>query len=287
MSKRRRDPLHSPDRSVHAPPGRLPQSPVPVPRPLHTYQEDIGRFWYSRLEHGATNFATAISAILALPQLRAFWPMSSVDESENVYDISGQGRTLSPQTNPSFGTAGPAQLTPYLLLNGSHYMSRADEAGLDITGTLTIGGWFYRDVGGTTQGLISKWINGGDQRSYRLVLGSGNALTFTVCSDGTSATTTGIGSSSNTPEAAWFFGAGRYTPSTEVAVFLNTTKTTNLTSVPSSIFSGTGDFFLGAIGGAGSNLLDGRIALPFVSAAALTDQTLLELFHTTRTLFGV
>lgn len=280
--RRRRDPLHSPDRELHVPAEQLPQSPVPVPRPPAAYREDVDRFWHARLEQGAGNFATAISGILALPQLRGFWPMSSVDESKNVYDLSGQGRTLSPQTNPSFGTEG---LTPYLLLNGSHYLDRADEAGLDITGALTLGGWFWRDGGGANQGLITKAIVSGDQRSYSFLLDSDDRVLLGISTDGTSANQTFF-TGSATPLGEWFFAAAKFIPSSEVALWLNGTKTNHTSSIPASIFNSTAQLMVGSVFTTSGNLLDGRVALPFICAAALTDRTITNIYEATRILFG-
>jgi hypothetical protein len=32
---------------------------------------------------------------LGLPMLRGYWPFSSVDENNDVYDLSGQGRVMT------------------------------------------------------------------------------------------------------------------------------------------------------------------------------------------------
>ncbi|NJO31403.1 MAG: hypothetical protein HC874_30490 [Richelia sp. SL_2_1] len=63
--------------------------------------------------------------------------MSSVQRSTgNVYDLSGQGRTLTYNGNPTFNYTG---LVPYVSLDGTgDFLSRADETDLDILGTETI-----------------------------------------------------------------------------------------------------------------------------------------------------
>lgn len=215
---------------------------------------------------------------LTLSQLRAFWPMSSVDESENVYDASGQGRTLSPQTDPSFGTEG---LIPYLLLNGSHYLSRADEAGLRITGALTLGAWFYFDTLGSAQALIYKLD--GALNSYYIVRDSNGFPQFGIYNSNTHHFITGTTAIAT---ATWTFIVGRFTPNSELKVWANTNTDTNTSSIPGSIDADTAPLTVGATGGGGA-ILDGRVAFPFICAAAVSDEIVTNLFENTRHLFGV
>jgi hypothetical protein len=103
-----------------------------------------------------TSFAwgNAISYYLGLPGLRAFWPMSSVNETGNVYDLSGQGRTLTNNNAATFGVYG---LQSYATFNGvNQYLSRADEAGLDITGELTMGCWIRFHANATQRNIMGK-----------------------------------------------------------------------------------------------------------------------------------
>jgi len=107
-----------------------------------------------------------ISPLLALPGLRGFWPMSSFNEAGNAYDMSEQGRVMTYNGNPLYNYDG---VVPYVALDGiGDFLSRADEAGLDIIGTetyvdgavhgLTLGGWFYFDNAlGSNEKLIAKW----------------------------------------------------------------------------------------------------------------------------------
>ena len=106
------------------------------------------------------NFAwvNAISAGLALPALRAFWPMSSADyaAASRARDIAGSGYHLTPTNTIQFVHAN---LYFYASFGGTNeYLSRADGGAAnwaDITGTegyipsgqrgLTLGGWFWFD----------------------------------------------------------------------------------------------------------------------------------------------
>lgn len=59
---------------------------------------DSLRTEYTRLYSPTTTWGDIVSMNLGYPGLRGYWTMSSVDENIDVYDISGQGRTLSCDT---------------------------------------------------------------------------------------------------------------------------------------------------------------------------------------------
>ncbi len=50
---------------------------------------------FVKLYAPTTSWGNIISMNLGYPGLRGYWPMSSIDENEAVYDLSGQGRTLT------------------------------------------------------------------------------------------------------------------------------------------------------------------------------------------------
>jgi len=56
---------------------------------------DAMRTEYVKLYAPTTSWGNIISMNLGYPALRAYWPMTSLDETDSVYDISGQGRTLT------------------------------------------------------------------------------------------------------------------------------------------------------------------------------------------------
>jgi hypothetical protein len=59
---------------------------------------DSMRTEYVRLYAPTTSWGNIVSMNLGYPGLRGYWPMSSVDEEDKIYDLSGQGRTLD--SNP-------------------------------------------------------------------------------------------------------------------------------------------------------------------------------------------
>lgn len=241
--------------------------------------------FFSRYEPNAALVHAGLH--LQLPQLRGYWPFSSVNENGNAYDLSGQGRTL---TNNNAVPFTWYNLLPYANLTpgSTHYFSRADEAGLDITGGLTLGGWFWLDTlaSGGNQTLISKWLALGDQRSYLLYLDDAtNTLVFNITSLGTAATIVGITSTTLPAINTWYHVVGRFISSTTVSIFVDGVKTDNAAGVPAAIHSGSAAFEIGSTSG-GANRLDGRACQCFVSAAGFDDVIIWSAYQQTRANFG-
>ena len=148
------------------------------------------------------NFAwgNTVSNHLALPGLRAFWPMSSVDQTAaaRARDLSGIGNHLADNNTCDFAYSG---LYPYVSFDGvNQYLNKADGgagAWADIIGTeayiavpqqgLSMGGWFYPAAfpGAGEHGLMSKWDdNAVNQRGYKLTLLGANQFKFEISSTG-------------------------------------------------------------------------------------------------------
>lgn len=225
-----------------------------------------------------------LGGMFGLPMLRGLWLYSGVDENGNAYDSSVQGRTLTNVSSLQYSTYNG--LAPYAIHDGSaDYLTRADEAGLDITGALTWGCWMRsNDAPAGNESLVNKWNATGNLRAYLLRLTSTPDFCCLVSLDGTAETS--VTSSVTYAPDVWFHVVGRYTPSTELAIFVNGTKTVNTTSIPASLFNSSSAFRVGANGAAGE-VLDGDTALPFLCAAALSDTFIqMLLYHQQRALFG-
>ena len=240
----------------------------------------------------------AVSSVMALPALRAFWPMSSVDYTvaSRARDVSGGGYHLSDNNTPLFGYD---QLAPYAGFDGiNQYLDRADGGAAnwaDITGAeayvapkaggLTLGGWFYIDaLTGVTQGLSGKWDSGGvNQRSYLLSYLNGGAPQFLISTNGAASQTVTAGA---VALDTWFFAVGRFTPSAEIAVFVNDVKTTNVAGIVATIFDSTAPFGIGAFS-TWSNWLAGRASMCWLCASALSDSIITALYHQQRKMYNV
>lgn len=241
---------------------------------------------------------TACSMYQALTGLRGFWPMSSLLATGNAVDLSGQVRTLTYNGNPVYNFDGLAQ---YIRFDGTgDFLSRADEAGLDILGTetyvaaghrgLTLGGWFRPESATVADSLISKWGAAG-QRSYILQLRgdvAGDPIEFIMSDDGTNVSN--VQSSNGFTTNTWYFMAARFNPSPPVAneeltVWLNSTRTVAATA-RAAIFNSNAALYIGSDVGVG-NLYTGRASLCFLCAAALADATVWAIYQHTKALFKV
>jgi hypothetical protein len=227
----------------------------------------------------------ANSAFLSLNWLRAYWPMSSADESRNQYDLSGQGRTLT-----AVPAGGPQpyrteQGAPLVIFNGtSQYLQRADEAGLDLTGSMAVGGWFYfANAASATEQVIGKRAGVGQLGYYLRRNGSGYA-SFEISSNGTA--TKEVLSGTIIPAETWAFLVGRFVVSSSVTVFVNGRPFINTTSIPASIFNSSAPFQISGYNGA-NELLDGFASRCFVCADWLSDAMVMALFEITRAGYGV
>lgn len=255
----------------------------------------LGADFQKRCE-SSFSWKTACSMIQGLTALRGFWPMSAFDSSGNAIDLSGQNRTLTYNGNPVYHYES---LSPYIAFDGTgDYLSRLDEAGLDITGTetyvvaaqrgLTLGGWFYPQNIAAAQALISKLVTAGNY-SYELSLRgdvANDPAQFNMSDDGVN--TSNVQSSVAYTANTWQFIAGRFCDAKtneELAVWINDTQTTAVTGRP-SIFAGANDFAVGGKAG-GTVLYTGRASLVFLCASALADATVWSIFQHTRSLFGV
>lgn len=233
--------------------------------------------------------ANAVSTFMMLQNLRGLWLYSSVDNANNVYDASGQGRTVGPGTAPTFGTDG---LMPYASFNGavgSQYLTRVDEAGLDITGGLTIITWVKFAAGstGANTGLVSKFVAAANQRSYLLYKSNANSLAFVTSVDGI-ATVTISDAAANYTTSYWLYVAGRFTPSTNNDLFVGNNGTLNPYTQPNAnatTFNSNSALDIGRYNAA--NYLAGNIALTALCATNLSDAVIRNAWEQTRAGFGV
>jgi hypothetical protein len=231
---------------------------------------------------------SAVAPFLLLPGLRGFWPMSAFDSSGNAQDQSGHAHHLTYNGNPTYNYTG---LAPHIMLDGvGGYLSRADEADLDITGTeayvaaaargLTVGGWFYhQNAAGTEEQIIAKYAAAGDQRSWQMRRWTTGAAQVLISSDGTAGTLLTAGGAT-LAASTWYHIVARFVPSTSLAICVNGVWSSVVVAVPASIHSGTAALNVGFS-------LPGRASLCFLCAAALSDTQIASIFNATRALFGV
>lgn len=239
------------------------------------------------------NFACgqALSTLLALPGLRGLWPMSVVSSTPTAIDVSGLGKALAYNGNPTFGYSG---LAPCINLDGTgDFLSRADEADLDIIGNeayiaskgLTVGGWFSATALAAVSMLISKNTDAGNQRSWYIFVNTpSNLPTWRISTTGAAVVT--LAHTTAMSLATWYFIAARFTPSTEMAIWVNGTKVTGVAGIPATLFNSSADLQIGA-NNAGINLLNGRASNVFLCASAVPDVQIFNVYQQTRAMYGV
>ena len=252
---------------------------------------------FLRNDDKINRWGNVVSSFSTIPGLVGFWPMSSVQRSTgNAFDLSGQGRTLTYNGAPTYNIE--QDFTPYINFGATaDSLSRPDETDLDIIGTetiydssvrgLTMGGWFRGDrfESALFELPMGKVSNVAGQFSYFIIKDTALDLLFRISTDGTAlvSVTSSISLLNNT----WYFIVGRFIPSTELAIFVSTTKNTFTTAIPATIFNSAANFSIGRITGVTGADMRGRASLCFLSANALSDALINGLFQQSRVLFGV
>lgn len=228
---------------------------------------------------------------LGLPGLRGYWPLNAFDSTGAALDLSGNGRTLTYNGNPTYNFT--TQGASYADLDGTgDYLSRADEGGLDILGTesyvasavrgLTLGGWFYFDSLATQSVCVSKTAGAAADTSYWLEANSSVAR-FLV-SDG-AVFQIGVGATTLLV-STWYFLAGRFIPSTEARVFLNgASDGVDTSGIPAALINSAAGFNIGARNG--GLLMNGRASNCFLCAMALGDTTIDNIYQNTKAFYGL
>lgn len=241
------------------------------------------------------NFAwkSVCAQFQALPGLRGFWPMSSFNEAGNAYDMSEQGRILTYNGNPTYNHVA---LIPYIDLDGvGDFLSRGDEAGLDIRGNeayvavaaqgLTIGGWFYLERDATLEALMGKWNAGAGQRAYLLDKDAADQIRMHVSLNGVADTLVPLAGAF--VQNTWHFIAGTYDPGNLIRIYVNGAYADLAAAIPATIVNSTADFNIGAQDNGTVNLLQGNTSMDFLCAQYLELHFLDAMFHQSRTMFNV
>jgi len=243
---------------------------------------------------------SAVSQLLALPGLRAAWPMSAVTYLNRAKDVANGNDVYKVGGGLTYGYEG---LVPYANFTGAanSYLRRADGgAGNwgDILGTesyivgayrgLTLGGWFYIEGLGNNEVLMAKWEDAGNQRSYLLRkengTGFGRMYVSTTGADFPSVTGT-IAMNTN----SWNFVVGRAdNTSKDLDIFVNNNNDTSAAAYAAAINDSTADFTIGARNPAAPvEYLTGKASLCFLCAASLSDTIIQAIFENQRAMFNV
>jgi hypothetical protein len=242
-----------------------------------------------------------ISSFLALRGLRVFVPMSVMGASGLAIDLA-LGNNMSNNGSALFNYDG---LAPFCRYNGSsQYHSFADAASHDILGSeayvdsntqgLTIGMWVSPRDTGTAGRMFAKGTTTGNARSYSLArrLGATDVFSFVVSGNGTN---TFIANDTIAYIAEnWYFVVGRYTPSTEVKIYVGGKSgsqsfwrsATNTTSIPATLNNSATGLGIGAQAD-GTSFSFIWASMCFLCAQRLNDVDIFSIFEGTRTVYGI
>lgn len=159
------------------------------------------------------------------------------------------------------------------------YLSHADHADFDITGALTVGGWFWLDnlAIADEQAIYSK------EAAWRIDKLNGSPGSFRWIT--WSATVANVVTSSVSPtQGAWIFIVCRFNPSTEQSIFVNGIWTKDTTGIAASIDNSAREFDVARRDSAAADYdyMDGRAASFFICNAALSDIENASLYYLTR-----
>lgn len=236
---------------------------------------------FIRRNDPAEHWAKTLGAFSSIESLISLWPMNHTQLSTgNTFDLIANQNPLVNNGTVTRATDS-TRLVSYASFDGAtQWFNRADNASNEISGSLFLGGWFWFDATGT-MGLISKWTELANNRAYRLFLSAGT-YSFSVSTDGTAVTT--VNSSVAFQANAWHLILGRYTPSTEMAIFVDGVESDNTSSIPASInVASTAILEVGRSNG--TNYLDGRISIAFLANSAPHDGVPFALYNKTRSAY--
>jgi len=228
--------------------------------------------------------ASTYPATSLLPQSGNVVSRWLLDEASGTRaDIVGS-RTLTDNNTVAAATPGHAPANA-AYDNGadfeaanSEYLSRADDAGLSITGALTVSFWFKPESTGF-QDVFSKWLNVNGFKGYRMyAFQVAGGIGFAVSSNGTAETS--VDSSTGLLSAGvWAFCTFAYEPSTRMEVYVNGASVgTNTTSIPASTIDNAQPLTIGTFATLG-NYTDGVMNDVILWNTALTDAEVTRLYQ--------
>ncbi len=240
---------------------------------------EVGRLYQPIKAIADTLVASQKDQFVRLPGLAGYYPMGIRNQSGHAVEHSGANANLLQTGTCATGYDGNSFAH---LGNGTNYLFGA---GLyQITGLetwisssirgLTLGCWVMVDSYPSIQGGICSKFGVITDYGYSLLVHTANEFRFIVSSNG-SATFAADGIVPNLGQ--WYFVAGRFTPSSEVALFVDGNKDVNTTAIPASINVSAQAFELGRYLVDNARILHGKVRDVFICASALSDALIEEI----------
>ncbi len=199
--------------------------------------------------------------------IRGMWPLDT-NFGTGLSDASVKAETLTNNGAATFATSGVRGFGGSF--NGTtQYLSKADDANLSVTGSVSFGAWFKTTSATTNQFIISK--NG----SYSLEITAGSKVQGVITGG-----TTGTRPSANSIDTGWHHAVVVYDASAQTLnVYLDGILNNGSLAgtVPASITDSANAFNIGADNGA--TFFGGTIDEPFVSSTVLTASEIRHIYE--------
>lgn len=196
-------------------------------------------------------------------------------------DYTPNNNDLTPTNSPTFSVdAQEGSHSADFERSSSQYASIADgdQTGLDITGSISYGGWFKGESGSTNQRLIAKYLTTGNQRAYMLHFNTSGFAVATLSSNGTATATATSGTGLST--GVWYHLCVVYN-GTDIRIYLDgslDSSGTNPLSYSGGIFNSSASFHIGTWGSL-TDHYDGLADELFVFDRELTSTEVDDIFN--------
>ncbi len=226
-----------------------------------------------------TLVASQKDVFVRLPGLLAYYPMGIRNASGLAIDHSNAGANLLQQglcptgyDGNSFAHLGDG--TNYLYGSASNQITGLETYISSSLRGLTLGGWFMIDSAPAVAGGLLSRSDDTPDRGYFLVQTNSGEAWFVA--SGTGAAVVQVLSATYTI-GVWRFIVGRFTPSTEVAVFVDGDKNTSTVAIPASLNVSAQAFEVGRYYNDNTRIVHGKARDVFVCAASLSDALIEEI----------
>lgn len=207
-----------------------------------------------------------------LPDIKSYWPEEDSTDLIGPNDLTDVG-TVTYSTGKNNNAA-------YLDTGDYQRITDGAQVGLEPAGSFSLSIWVYIVSFGADafHSLITKANFVASQASYQLlIVKSSGAINFGISDDGS--TVTALVTSGTIATGSWHHVFARFTASTEIAVFINGSKETNVTSIPAAAFGGTAEFQIGKRDDSNNPYrMNGRIDEPMFIDAAVDDAGVAALY---------
>jgi len=218
------------------------------------------------------------NALPKLSNIQGFWRFEDdfTDESDNSNTLTETSGTI-PFTTGKIGKAADFESgdTEYLAIaDGSH-------EGLDITGEISVFGWFKFESISAACHLIGKWNTTGNQRAYAIYYTTTSSHII-ACLSPNGATPTYAGGTINTISTGnWYhIGFTLNQDTNKIQIYLNGSTNGGTTSYTGNIYNSTAGFTIG-YSSLATGYLDGLADEVIVWNTCLTADEIAEVYAIT------